>query len=230
MKRYIRFVTIVAIAISSFLIVGWSFGIAEKVLLCQSDRSHIPGSNPVVPIHNAFLEDDFFLRLAKTAEERIRHHVVYNGAYVRLDYPGGDVPSGTGVCTDVVIRSYRAVGIDLQVKVHEDMTKEFQAYPNLWGLSRPDPNIDHRRVPNLMTFFSRHGMVLPISQHPADYQPGDVVTWKLDNGLDHIGIVGTKQSPRTKNYMVVHNIGAGPRLEDVLFEWKVAGHYRFRDQ
>ena len=172
-------------------------------------------------------EDDFFFRLAKAAEERTSHHVVYNGAYVQIDYPGGDVPANTGVCTDVVIRSYRALGIDLQVRVHEDMKKNFSAYPNIWGLRRPDSHIDHRRVPNLMTFFSRHGTVLSLSRNGKDYRPGDIVTWKLDNGLDHVGIVATQQSPRTRDYMIVHNIGSGPQSEDVLFQWEITGPYRY---
>ena len=166
-------------------------------------------------------------RFAAAALERTQHPVRYDPAYVRLTYPGGDVPADTGVCTDEVIRAYRAVGIDLQKEVHEDMAANFSGYPRKWGRREPDPNIDHRRVPNLMVFFSRKGESLPITDHAEDYAPGDLVTWDLGHGLTHIGMVVDRKTLFTRRYMIVHNIGAGPKLEDVLFAWKITGHYRY---
>lgn len=167
-------------------------------------------------------------QLVAAALERTHHAVRYEGAYVRIPYPGGDVPANTGVCTDVIIRSYRAVGIDLQQQVHEDMRDHFGAYPSrrIWGLTRPDRNIDHRRVPNLQTFFARHGMSLPISDIAEHYRPGDLVTWMVAGNRPHIGIV-VNQRGRSGRYMIVHNIGAGPRLEDMMFEYPITGHYRY---
>jgi uncharacterized protein len=149
----------------------------------------------------------------------------YDPAYVAIAYPGGDVPISTGVCTDVVIRAYRKVGLDLQQTVHEDMQQNFAAYPTDWGLSTPDANIDHRRVPNLMTFFKRRGKSLPVTQQVTNYQPGDVVTWDLGGGQWHIGIVSNLRSPSGK-LLIVHNVGAGTKLEDVLLNWQILGHYR----
>ncbi|MEL7485698.1 MAG: DUF1287 domain-containing protein [Pseudomonadota bacterium] len=167
-------------------------------------------------------------RLADAAMARTLAEVSYDPSYMVLAYPGGDVPADTGVCSDVVVRALRALDIDLQVLVHEDMRRNFSAYPALWGLSRPDRNIDHRRVPNLETYFTRIGARLPFSRNPGDYQPGDIVAWNLrgDAGaLPHIGIVtgeiGVSGWPK-----VVHNIGAGPELEDVLFAWPLTGRYR----
>ncbi len=133
----------------------------------------------------------------------------------------------SGVCTDVVIRSYRAVGIDLQELVHEDIQKYFSAYPKNWSLRKPDTNIDHRRIPNLKTFFSRHGKALSVSQQASDYKPGDIVTWMLPRNLPHIGIVTDQFVPNTTRPMIVHNIGQGPQLEDMLFQYKITGHYRY---
>jgi uncharacterized protein len=149
----------------------------------------------------------------------------YDPAYVALDYPNGDVPVSTGVCTDVVIRALRSVGLDLQKAVHEDMQANFAAYPRDWGLNAPDANIDHRRVPNLMTYFERQGKALPISDQAAHYQPGDLVTWDLGGGQWHIGIVSNQQAP-SGNLMIVHNIGSGTQLDDILFRWPILGHYR----
>ena len=151
----------------------------------------------------------------------------YDGSYRKIAYPNGDVPRETGVCTDVVIRAYRHAGVDLQVLVHEDMKGHFSAYPKTWGLRRPDPNIDHRRVPNLATFFTRQGAKLPVTRRGADYQPGDVVTWRLSSGVPHIGLVSDVRVPNTDRYRVVHNIGAGAQIEDVLFAYAVTGHYRY---
>jgi len=157
------------------------------------------------------------------------HPVRYVSEYVGIPYPGGDVPADTGVCTDEVIRSYRAVGIDLQKEVHEDMVRHFDAYPDekRWHLTRPDANIDHRRVPNLMVFYERKGQSLSISEDATDYLPGDLVTWDLGRNIPHIGIVVDQKDAGSGRYLIVHNIGEGPKVEDVLFHWKITGHYRY---
>jgi len=174
-------------------------------------------------------QQEFLEKLSAAAIERTHHIVRYDPKYVRIPYPGGDVPAGTGVCSDEVIRAYRALGIDLQKEVHEDIAVNFSAYPNQrrWMLARPDSNIDHRRVPNLMVFFSRKGTPLPNSTHAEDYGPGELVAWDLGGGVPHIGIVVDRKSAQSGRYMVVHNIGAGPKMEDVLFSWKITGHYRY---
>ncbi|HEY2422859.1 MAG TPA: DUF1287 domain-containing protein [Chthoniobacterales bacterium] len=171
---------------------------------------------------------EFTRRLVAAAIERTHHSVRYVPAYIGIPYPGGDVPSDTGVCTDEIIRSYRAVGVDLQKEVHEDMLQNFAAYPNRrrWLLGHPDSNIDHRRVPNLMVFFQRKGESLSITNRAEDYAPGDLVTWDLGGNVPHIGIV-VDQKTRGGRYMVVHNIGQGPKMEAVLFNWKITGHYRY---
>ncbi len=152
---------------------------------------------------------------------------IYDPAYVQLAYPGGDVPRERGVCTDVVIRAFRAAGVDLQQTVHEDMRRGFKAYPKRWGLSRPDPNIDHRRVPNLMVYFERQGKSVAISADSADYLAGDVVTWDLGGGVPHIGVVSTDVYFGSNRRLIVHNIGQGAKLEDVLFSWQLTGHFRY---
>jgi len=151
----------------------------------------------------------------------------YDPSYVALTYPGGDVPEQTGVCSDVVVRAFRKAGIDLQKEVHEDMKAARSDYPTKWGAISTDANIDHRRVLNLMAYFRRQGKSLPVSYNPTDYQPGDIVAWDLTSGIDHIGIVTNILSDSEDRYMIVHNIGAGTRVEDVLFEWNIKGHYRF---
>ena len=175
------------------------------------------------------LRAEFLKRLVSAAIERTHHSVRYDPAYVAIPYPGGDVPAGTGVCTDEVIRAYRAVGVDLQKEVHEDMKRNFAAYPHRAGsqAGRPDTNIDHRRVPNLRVFFARHGEVLKITPRAEDYAPGDLVTWDLGGNVPHIGIVVDRKSAASGHYMIVHNIGQGPRMEDVLLNWKITGHYRY---
>ena len=167
--------------------------------------------------------------LVAAALDRTRETVRYDGSYHAIDYPGGDVPAGIGVCTDVIVRAYRAVGTDLQRLVHEDMAAAFSAYPSrrIWGLTAPDPNIDHRRVPNLMTFFKRRGAALPISNRPEDYKPGDIVAWDLGGGVTHIGIVVGIKSPDKRRHLIVHNIGAGTEIADGLFGWKIIGHFRY---
>jgi hypothetical protein len=149
----------------------------------------------------------------------------YDGRYRPLSFPGGDVPLERGVCTDVIVRAYRNAGIDLQALVHNDMTRNFKEYPHLWGLSRPDPNIDHRRVPNLVTFFKRHGRSLPVTARAADYRPGDIVTWRLSSGVPHIGLVSDREV--NGRFLVIHNIGGGAKVEDVLFAYALTGHYRY---
>ncbi|MEZ5449741.1 MAG: DUF1287 domain-containing protein [Thiolinea sp.] len=168
--------------------------------------------------------------LSNAAIARTYQRVRYDGRYMPIAYPMGDVPSSIGVCTDTVIRSYRRLGIDLQRLVHEDMVRAFYAYPNLpkWGLAAPDPNIDHRRVHNLKAFFARHGQRLPVTHNPQDYRPGDLVTWYLGGDQEHIGIVVNRRSPDDPNrYMIVHNIADGDKMEDVLFRMPISGHYRF---
>ncbi len=168
----------------------------------------------------------FVKALSDAAVDLTKQAVRYDGSYRIISYPGGDVPSDTGVCTDVVIRSYRTLGIDLQKKVHEEMTAHFQVFPKKWRLREPDTNIDHRRVPNLQVFFSRRGIVLPVTDKAQDYQPGDIVTWSVWT-RPHIGLVVDRLSPDGKRFMIVHNIGRGQELEDMLFSYPITGHYRY---
>jgi uncharacterized protein YijF (DUF1287 family) len=170
-------------------------------------------------------------KLEIAALTRISNRVIYDGSYIKIPYPNGDVPSNIGVCTDVVIRSYRKIGIDLQKRLHEDISKHFSSYPSkrIWGLSRPDTNIDHRRVPNLQVFFSRQGSKLLITANGVDYKAGELVTWILPGNLPHIGIVTSKRSSDSKRPLIVHNIGQGPVLEDMLFSYKITGHYKYED-
>lgn len=172
-------------------------------------------------------QEDFYKRLSNAAIELTKQHVRYDPAYFSIPYPGGDVPSDRGVCTDVVIRAYRKLGIDLQKEVHLDMKANFNLYPQKWGLKRPDTNIDHRRVYNLMTFFSRKGEELPKTQNAEDYKPGDIVCWMLPGELTHIGIVVGRKVSGTNRYAVVHNIGGGQVLADCLFSYRIIGHYRY---
>lgn len=176
---------------------------------------------------SAFGQSAFYDRLADSAMTLTEQRVVYDPSYFQIDYPNGDVPADKGVCTDVIIRAYRKLGIDLQKEVHEDMISNFEKYPQNWGLTRPDKNIDHRRVPNLMTFFSRHGTIKKITSNANDYQPGDIVCWNLSGGITHIGIVSRKKSSDGQRFLIVHNIGSGQVVEDMLFSYKIIGHYRF---
>ncbi|KGA58561.1 DUF1287 domain-containing protein [Proteus vulgaris] len=155
--------------------------------------------------------------------------VFYDSNYRKIDYPNGDVPAYKGVCSDVIIRSYRGIDIDLQKLLHEDIKANFSAYPSkqIWGLNQPDTNIDHRRVPNLEVFFSRKGKVKPITKNAEDYVPGDIVSWRLDNGRPHIGIVVNEKSWDNQRYLIMHNIGFGQVAEDVLFSWKITGHFTY---
>ena len=208
------------------------FGVVILLLCFSLSGNALPTTSQagrqVAPSQQQFLE-----HFVAAAVERTHHAVRYDPAYVRIPYPGGDVPASTGVCTDEVIRAYRAVGIDLQKEVHEDMANHLNAYPRKWASgarevsTSTDSNIDHRRVPNLMVFFSRHGQTLPLSNDARDYFPGDLVTWNLGGGITHIGIVVDQKSPQSGRYLIVHNIGQGPQMEDVLFNWKIIGHYRY---
>lgn len=167
-------------------------------------------------------------RLVTAAREQTTTRVTYDGAYTRIAYPMGDVPADRGVCTDVVIRAYRAIGLDLQVLVHEDMRAHFGAYPSHWGLRRPDRNIDHRRVPNLQKFLQRAGASLPPTTARTAFRPGDLVTWMLPGNLPHIGIVSDRRTPDGARPLVIHNIGAGPVEDDSLRAYPITGHFRYR--
>lgn len=171
---------------------------------------------------------DFYHQLSDAAISLTANKVTYNPAYVVIPYPNGDVPANTGVCTDVVIRAYRKLGIDLQKEVHEDMQVAFYKYPKRWGRKTPDTNIDHRRVPNLATFFKRKGTTLPVSTNANDYSPGDIVCWLINNRLPHIGIVVAKKSVDGKRWLMVHNVGAGQVVEDCLFSYSITGHYKYK--
>jgi uncharacterized protein YijF (DUF1287 family) len=166
-------------------------------------------------------------RLIDAALAQTSRHVTYDGSYRRIAYPNGDVPTDRGVCTDVVIRAYRAIDIDLQQRVHEDMNASFTAYPKVWGMRAPDANIDHRRVPNLQTYFRRQRAEIGADLDPRKYLPGDLVTWMLPGNLPHIGIVTHRQSNDGLRPLIVHNIGRGPQLEDMLLSYPITGHYRF---
>lgn len=169
----------------------------------------------------------FSEKLCRAAKDLTNQQVVYDPSYFSIPYPNGDVPKGKGVCTDVVIRAYRQLGIDLQKEVHDDMKANFSIYPKKWGLKRTDRNIDHRRVPNLMKFFERKGEVKVISRNAMDYMAGDIVCWDLGGGITHIGIVVDRKSRDGKRPLIVHNIGAGQVFEDCLFHYKIIGHYTY---
>ena len=167
-----------------------------------------------------------FLRAAAALENR---GVTFDRGYHRIAYPLGDVPANTGVCADVVVRAYRGIGIDLQRLVHEDMTRNFSVYPKLWGLHRPDSNVDQRRVLNLATFFRRYGTVLRITNDPRDYKPGDLVTWNLNprGSTPHIGVVMPGHSRDGQRPLILHNMGSGQIVQDILFSFKITGHFRY---
>lgn len=172
-------------------------------------------------------QTDFSNKLSEAAILLTKQEVNYDPSYFTIKYPNGDVPINKGVCTDVIIRAYRKLGIDLQQRVHEDMKVHFEKYPKTWGLKKTDTNIDHRRVPNLMVFFTRHGKVKPTTNNSDDYLPGDIVCWNLGGSITHIGLVVNKKSTDKKRYLVVHNIGVGQVLADCLFDFKIIGHYTF---
>lgn len=208
-------------AIQYLAVIAFALGaLFAQTLFAQTPFAQAAAKTP----RQIFLE-----KFVAAAVERTNHTVRYVPAYVHLSYPGGDVPADTGVCSDEVIRAYRAVGIDLQKEVHEDMVKDWDAYPHKlkWVQRHPDASIDHRRVPNLMVFFSRKGESLPISVKAEDYSPGDIVTWDLGGDVPHVGMVVDRKSSDTGRLVIVHNIGQGPKMEDVLFNWKITGHYRY---
>jgi uncharacterized protein YijF (DUF1287 family) len=180
----------------------------------------ILGSVPVA-------EKSFPEKLSDAALALTNDMVDYDPTYFKISYPNGDVPKNKGVCTDVVIRAYRKLGIDLQKEVHQDMQQHFAKYPKNWGLKKTDTNIDHRRVPNLQTFFKRHGTSYVVTDNAAHYKTGDLVTWMLGGKLPHIGIVTAKKSADGKRNLIVHNIGAGQVLEDCLFKYDITGHYSY---
>jgi uncharacterized protein YijF (DUF1287 family) len=188
----------------------------------------ITGTLVMYLLNAAFTTITFEDKLSEAALSLTNQRVSYDPTYFNIPYPDGDVPADKGVCTDVIIRAYRKMKIDLQKEVHEDMQANFSLYPKTWGLKKTDSNIDHRRVPNLMVYFTRKGIVKPISDKAEDYQPGDIVCWMLEGNLTHIGLIVNKRSSDNKRYMVVHNIGAGQVLTDCLFDYKIIGHYAYK--
>ena len=210
---------------TGIILLSFLFLNCKKETLKTEVTQQIESKTEIKAIENP---TDFYEKLSNAAISIIDPEVVYTPDYVGIKYPNGDVPAKTGVCTDVVIRAYRKLGIDLQKEVHEDMKANFSLYPNLekWGLKTTDKNIDHRRVPNLEVFFSRKGATLPITQNPKDYKAGDLVTWMIGDKLPHIGIV-THIKSSNGNPMIVHNVGSGQVLEDCLLSWKIVGHFRY---
>lgn len=195
-------------------------------------HSHSQNSKGAVPVHPVFkpLPPNSSSQLKQLIDGAVAQAGVttgYDPSYVSIHYPGGDVPINTGVCSDVLVRAFRKAGVDLQKEVHEDMTRAWDEYPKRWGLSAPDGNIDHRRVLNLMTYFARQGKSIPITDEPDDYLPGDVVAWDLGGSVYHIGLVTNMLSENQRECLIVHNIGAGTKVEDVLMNWTIKGHYRF---
>ena len=187
-----------------------------------------PGPPPIERPAVAQIESPQVRKLLENAAEQIKTTRSYTQDYYQLSYPNGDPPVTTGACTDVVIRSFRNAGVDLQKEVHEDMAANFSAYPSKWGMRSTDKNIDHRRVPNLQTYFTRKGKSLRVTTDARDYRPGDVVSWDLNgNGMTHIGLVSNLWSERSGRYLIVHNIGGGVNAEDRLTDWKITGHYRY---
>lgn len=179
-------------------------------------------------LYSSTAEKDFYMRLSDAALGLTANKVCYDPKYFSIPYPNGDVPKGKGVCTDVVIRAYRKLSIDLQREVHEDMKKNFNRYPKIWKLKTTDSNIDHRRVPNLQVFFTRNGQKLAVTENAADYKTGDLVTWMINGKLPHIGIVTARKSKDGKRHLIVHNVGAGQVLEDCLFKYEITRHYRYK--
>lgn len=189
------------------------------IILLWSCNNGNSGTVTTVPLN-------FHDSLAHMGHQLSKDKVTYNASYVKLTYPNGDVPPNLGACTDVIIRAYRKMSIDLQKEVHEDMIQVFHLYPNRWGLSKPDYNIDHRRVYNLMVFFERKGEILPITNNPKDFRPGDIICWELSRGMTHIGLITNEKVNNT--YYIIHNIGGGQVLENCLFNYKIIGHYRYK--
>ena len=199
-----------------------SFTVHAQASVNAIAKSPLPSLKPVPRVTRRAA------KLIAAAEAQIGETVRYDGAYVRLKYPMGDIPRRTGVCTDVVIRAYRdAFGVDLQKQIHEDMKQAFSAYPKIWGLKRPDKNIDHRRVPNMERFFARQEARLETGIEGSDFQPGDLVSHRLPGNRPHIGIVSEQLSRDRKRPLLIHNIGSGTKIEDRLFAFKIVGHFRY---
>jgi uncharacterized protein YijF (DUF1287 family) len=214
----------------------WRTALALGVLwgLVGCERQYVTGKGVVVAIPRSAAAQPLPASTAPklklfldAALEQSKVTTGYDPSYVKLDYPNGDVSKETGVCSDVVVRAFRSAGIDLQKEIHEDMTRAWADYPRKWGARGTDTNIDHRRVLNLATWFERQGKSLAITNERADYQPGDIVAWELSPGVEHIGILTNIASEPDKHFLIVHNIGAGARLEDALLSWKIIGHYRY---
>ena len=212
------------------LVAAMSFALSCALTACSdSNAQAVPNREPSdsAVVHATRTAATLHaIALVTAARRQIGVTVSYDPAYVRLPYPGGDVPASRGVCTDVVIRALRTQRIDLQQRVHEDMRAHFAKYPQEWGLRGPDSNIDHRRVPNLQTWFERQGWSVPVTSHAADYRAGDLVTWMLPGNLPHIGIVSDRRTMIGGTPLIIHNIGRGTREEDILFDHKITGHYR----
>ncbi len=208
-------------AVLAFVILAFAFA-------CQTNSPILNQSKPSETPKLTEIASPEIKTLLASAIEQTKVTRNYTQQYYVIPYPNGDVPIETGACTDVIIRAFRKAGIDLQKEVHEDMTTNFALYPKKWALQKTDPNIDHRRVLNLQTFFKRQGKSLPITQKAEDYSPGDIVAWDLDGkGMTHIGIVSNFWNKDTKRFSIIHNIGGGANQEDRLFEWKILGHYRY---
>lgn len=203
------------------------FSFAMLAFSCTEKATSSPEKRLVMPKKELL---PYAAQLSEAAISLTKDKVEYDGTYFNIPYPKGDVPAGKGVCTDVIIRTYRKLGVDLQQKVHEDMQANFAIYPQKWGLKKTDTNIDHRRVPNLMTFFARKGEERKISENPADYLPGEIVTWDLGGGLTHIGMIVNVLSQDKKRFLIVHNIGNGQELSDCLFDYAITGHYFYQEK
>jgi len=188
------------------------------------------GNKKILNPINLSTTQSFEEKLAQAAISILNPSIEYDPSYFSIKYPNGDIPKNKGVCTDVIIRSYRKLGIDLQKEVHEDMKANFSKYPNLkkWGMTKTDTNIDHRRVPNLEVFFERKGTKLIVSENAEDYKTGEIVSWMINGNLPHIGIISHKKSIDGKRKLIVHNVGRGQVLEDCLFSYKIVGHYKFK--
>lgn len=225
MKRFL-FVILVLLPPVVFIYINHK-KVAERQV---KDYPHAINNQQKAIVTEQEIRDDFFRKLVLAAIERTEKNVTYDPSYIRIDYPNGDVPDEVGVCADVIIRCYRKAGIDLQKEVHEDMKRNFSKYPQKWGLKGQDSNIDHRRVPNLMTYFKRMGAELNITDKPENYKPGDIVAWDFGKNRTHIGLVINLKSYDGRRNLIVHNCGGGPKAEDVLFGWKIIGHYRYKKQ
>jgi len=212
----------------SILLFAFIFACQANVsTIAQQDKPNLFSAASARPKLSE-IQSEPIRKILESAVEQTNLTKSYDPNYVVISYPNGDIPIEKGVCTDVVVRAFRNAGVDLQKEVHEDMTAKFSAYPKKWNLKTPDTNIDHRRVPNLQTFFTRKGKSLPVTERAEDYKPGDVVSWDLDGkGMTHIGLVSNLYNERAKRYLIIHNIGAGAQAEDVVFNWKITGHFRY---